>query len=126
MKGLLDLSPQNTALLVIDMQKDFYGQDAGTVKRGKKVDWMRQTAKRVDRFVDQMIKRGVLVVFTKYISGENVTPPNLQKVADKGGYSLACAKGSGMEEIDGVEAPKEVKVLEKPHYDAFAYTSSVV
>jgi len=115
--------PEKVALLVVDMQRDFYAPDGNTAKRGKPVVRMQGVAVKMDRFVKAMADKGVRTVFTRYVSGEGVTPINLKKVADKEGYSLACEKGSGLEEIFGVKVPEGVVVIDKPHFDAFAQTS---
>lgn len=114
--------PKKVALIVVDMQVDFYAPNGGAVERGKQVGQMKATASKIDQFVKVVHNKIGLTVFTKYLSGEGITPANLQKVADKENYSLMCEKGSGLEEISGIEVPQDAVVIEKPHYDAFAYT----
>lgn len=119
----LQIIPKTTALLVIDMQTDFYAQKGGAAKRGKKINKMQSVATKIDQFVSKVGNKIGLLIFTKYLSGKGVTPTNLQKVADKENYSLMCEKDSGLEEISGVKIPQNAIIIEKPHYDSFAYTN---
>lgn len=117
------ISPEKTAFFVIDMQVDFYESEGFAAKLGRPVNAMKTLTDRLDNFVQEMSKIGVLILFTKYVSGPDITPPNLRRVADKYHYALACAKGSGLDEISGVTVPENALIIEKPHYDAFAYTN---
>jgi len=119
----LHINPQKTALLVIDMQADFYAPNGGAAKRGKLVSNMQNVATKINHFLDQINNKVSLIVFTKYISGTDVTPLNLQSVAKKERYDLACKKGTGQEDLSGVKVAPGAIVIEKPHYDAFAYTN---
>lgn len=114
--------PKKVALIVVDMQADFYASNGGAAKRGKKVSRMQSIVSKLSQFVDIVHDKIGIIVFTKYLSGKGVTPMNLQRVADKENYSLMCERGSGLEEFSGVEVPSDALIVEKPHYEAFAYT----
>ncbi len=127
MKGNLSdwssITPQNTALIVIDMQKDFYAPDGYVVKRGKLVSKMYSITKKVERFAQTLANKGILVIYTRFISKDGITPKNLITAVTKEGFTFPCVKGSGGEEIYDCAIPKEAILIDKPHYDAFAYTN---
>jgi nicotinamidase-related amidase len=119
----LNIRPQKTALLVIDMQADFYAPNGGAAKRGKPVSKMQEVATKINQFISEIGGKVGLVVFTRYLSGKGITPQNLQNVAEKEKYNLMCEKGSGLEELSGVSVSQKAIIIDKPHFDAFAYTN---
>lgn len=118
----LTLKPETTALLVIDMQVDFLSPHGKAAKRGKQLIYTQSIADKVNLFARKLKKMGVLVIFTKFVSSQEFTPKNLRTAIEKEGFDLPCVKGSGGEDLFGVEVPKGAKLIEKPHYDAFLYT----
>jgi ureidoacrylate peracid hydrolase len=116
------INPKETALIVIDMQFDFYAPDGKAAKRGRPVTKMQNIVKKLEKFTKEFINMGGLVIFTRFISGENITPKNLKKAVEKEGGDFPCVKGSGGEEIYNIKVPKKAIIIDKPHYDAFAYT----
>lgn len=115
--------PKKVALIVVDMQADFYAPNGGAAKRGKQVSQMNSVASKINQFVEAVHDKIGVTVFTKYLSGKGITPENLQRVANKENYSLMCERDSGLEEFSGVKVPNDALVIEKPHYEAFAYTN---
>lgn len=116
------IKPANTALLVIDMQVDFCSQFGKAAKRGKQITHMQKIQKKLEDFATQLVDKGILVIFTRFVSGGDVTPANLKKATEKMGHNIPCVKGSGGEELWRIKVPKGALVVDKPHYDAFAYT----
>ncbi|MCB9813124.1 MAG: cysteine hydrolase [Pseudomonadales bacterium] len=119
----LPFSLKSIALLVIDMQVDFYSNNGSASKKGKPVKKMQEMSKKLDFFIKHYGKLFNLIIFTKYISDKSITPQNFLRLSKKDGYSLMCQKGSGLEKIDGVEIPDYAFVIEKPQFDSFAYIS---
>lgn len=98
------LDPQKTALLVIDMQKDFYASNGSAAIRGKQISQMQSLPEKINYFVKSAKDLGLkITIFTKYLSGKNITPVNLKEIFDTYDYKLSCEKGSGFEEFEGVE-----------------------
>jgi len=87
----VSLTSQNTALLVIDMQADFYAPDGKAVKHGKQVGDMQKIAPLIDEFTGNM-PREILVVMTKYVTGLGITPKNLKTAIKKEGFDFPCVK----------------------------------
>lgn len=119
----LKLSPHHTVLIVIDMQKDLYAPDGISAMRGRKVSHMQRLPEKINQFLKHIHSQVKLIVFTQYISGQNITPPNLALLAKMNNYSLLCKKGSRGEAFEGVSPPRGALIVQKPHYDAFAYTN---
>lgn len=119
----LTLTPKNSALLVVDMQVDFYSPTGKAAKRGRPVSEMQKITKNLNDFAHKLSQAGVFVVMTKFIAGSGITPENLRKAVEKEGYDFPCIKGLGGEEFYDIKPPKNAIILEKPHYDAFAYTN---
>ena len=117
------ITRDNTALLVIDMQVDFYSPEGRAAKRGRPVADMQKIAKKVSDFAQSLSRIGVFVVFTKFIADKGITPENLRRAVEKEGHDFPCMKGSGGEELYGVDLPDKALIIEKPHYDAFSYTN---
>lgn len=117
------IKPKNTVLIVVDMQADFYAPNGRAAKRGRLVSNMQQKVEKINNFIAKIAKTGLFIVFTKYISGPNITPKNLNRVVNRVGYKLLCLKGSGGEELSGIEIPEGTLIIEKSYYDAFSYTN---
>lgn len=119
----MDLSFKNTAILVIDIQVDFCSPKGGAAKRGKKITLCQKMPEKINQFLEKVKDCNLPIIFTKFISGEKVTPKNLQAVIKKKKYDLYCKKASGGENFYKIKVPKNAYILEKPHFDAFAYTN---
>jgi len=116
------IKPSNTALIVIDMQKDFCSSDGYAAKRGKLISKIQSIAKNIHAFAQTLADKGILVIYTRFVSGENITPKNLVTAVTKEGFHIPCTKGSGGEEFYLSTKPKNAIIIDKPHYDSFAYT----
>ena len=119
---LVTLTPENTALIAIDMQADFYSPSGKAAKRGKLLTKMQRTAPLLDAFALQLSQVGILIIVTRFIAGKNITPQNLQTAINKEGFDFPCIMGSGGEELYNFTVPKNGILIDKPHYDAFSYT----
>lgn len=116
------MTPKNTALLVIDMQVDFCSPKGKAAKRGKSVLKMQNMAGKLEKFAQHLAKKGVLVIFTRFVSGAGITPENLRIAVEKEEHKIPCVKGSGGEELYNIKVSNNALVIDKPHYDAFAHT----
>jgi ureidoacrylate peracid hydrolase len=119
----INLAPDNTALIVIDMQVDFCSSSGFAAQRGKKLTQIQNIIGKLDIFARKLLDLGVLVIYTKFISGVGITPGNLSKAVLNKKYVFSCIKGSGGEDLYKIEVPRGAVLIEKPHYDSFAYTA---
>lgn len=120
---MIKLDKNKTALLIIDMQKDFYGPDGQAVSMGKKVEKMQSLSKPISKFASELRKLKIPIFFSKFISDESITPKNLKEVAKENKYSLSCLINSGGEDFEGMEIKEGDIIIKKPHFDTFAYTN---
>jgi Amidases related to nicotinamidase len=62
------LSPKHTALIVIDMQKDFCAQEGLYAKAGRDISSVRSIIPNIKRLMEISRKKGVMVVFLQQIT----------------------------------------------------------
>lgn len=60
--------PQHTALLVIDVQNDFFSKDGLFGRHGGDVEQLRSTLPNIRRVIDDARSSGVLTVFVQHVS----------------------------------------------------------
>jgi nicotinamidase-related amidase len=119
---VIDLT--KAALIVIDMQHDFYGKGGNAARRGKAVEQMRSLPAKIAEFADGCRGAGAKVVFTKFVFDPDASPANYKELTDDVRESnWLCLKGSKGSELDGVKVGSGDLVLEKPYYDSFASTN---
>lgn len=120
---LITLKPHSTALIVIDIQVDFCSSNGFAAQRGKQLTQIQSIVPKLNIFSNQLSDIGITIIFTKFISGKNITPLNLSKAVAGKGHFIPCMKSSGGEDLYRVKLPSNAIVIEKPHYDSFAYTN---
>jgi nicotinamidase-related amidase len=77
----MKLDPHKTALLVIDMQKDFYAPGGNAGQRGKPLTQMQVLPPKINTFADKLRAQGAKVVFTKFIYDPARTPANYTEIS---------------------------------------------
>lgn len=112
-----------TALLVIDMQKDFYGEGGNAQLRGKPVSSMQALPRKITEFAQSFRKRGAKIIFTKFIYDPSKSPRNYTEMVETTRNKVwMCQAASTGAEFDGIDVHKDDVVIEKYLYDAFAGT----
>jgi len=112
-----------TALLVIDMQKDFYGKGGNAQLRGKPVSFMQTLPERINDFTQKLRSEGVKVIFTRFVYDPNKSPANYTEMIEATRNKVwMCQAGSPGAEFDGVDVHKDDIIIEKYSYDAFTGT----
>ncbi|MFW5703898.1 MAG: isochorismatase family protein [Patescibacteria group bacterium] len=87
-------NPQKVALIVVDMQNDFYGPDGCFARMGKPVSNMQSLVPKVNELSSKLREKGSLIVFTQYISGKTISPPNSIEHFARHGYDFICTPDS--------------------------------
>jgi nicotinamidase-related amidase len=119
----MKIDPKKSALLVIDIQNDFYADGFNAANRGKQVSQMQALPKKINSFATELRKRGVRVIFTKFVYDPKRSPANYTElIADTKENNLLCVAGSPGADLAGVEVEDGDIVLEKLSYDCFAGT----
>lgn len=112
-----------TALLVIDMQKDFYAEGGNAVRRGKPVTLMQALPEKINQFAVTLRKQGTKVVFTEFVYDPVRSPANyVEIVGETKNSNWMCEAGTEGAKLAGVVVQNEDALLEKLSYDCFAGT----
>jgi len=118
------LDPDRTALLVIDMQNDFYASGGNAQRRGKQLQHMQGLPSKINNFASSMRSLGVKVIFTKFVYDPKISPANYSKIIkETKENNWLCVAASEGAELASVVVGDEDMVLEKLSYDCFANTS---
>jgi nicotinamidase-related amidase len=119
----MNLTPNRAMLLVIDMQKDFYGRGGNTDARGKSVKHMRSLPSKINAFAKHVRELGVRVVFTQFVYDSARSPSNYAEIVRSAkNNNWLCVKGTAGAELEGMIVGEKDVVIEKLTYDCFAGT----
>ena|SRR3989338_8162886 len=120
------LSPNETAVIVLDMQNDFCSSE-GAFKKvlGRDPSAIQEMAQRLKSFIEDARKQGAKIIFSKMVNGED-SPPNLRERLTAGVESKAAEWPFGLErgswggELYELEPAEDDLVLEKLYFDFFS------
>jgi ureidoacrylate peracid hydrolase len=115
------LSPQRTALVVVDMQNDFCAPGGYIDGIGKDVSEIAAIVGPLNAVVDAARAAGVPVVWLAACYDERLLPPAM--VAQKrriGADAICCARGSWGFDFFGVRPAEGEAVFEKNNYSGFS------
>lgn len=107
----LQVNTNNTALLVIDPQKDFFTGD-----KKDQLQPLHEALSKLDTFIKNCRAFRIPVVFTKYIERDGEVPQNILE-KDLNGTGVV---GTGGEQFIGVDENDADLVIEKNTWDAFS------
>ena len=115
------INPGHTAVVVIDLQNDFCHGEGDMAKSGRDVSLMQKAAHNTQKFLPEVRKRKVPVIFVRARHNEWTNSPAwARKRGEKG--SLTCKEGSWGEEFFVVKPGKSEAVVVKHRYSAFIGT----
>jgi nicotinamidase-related amidase len=107
----LKLKKDNTALLVVDAQKDFFTKDDE-----EELKPLYEMAHILKKTIVNFRHLEIPIIFTKYIERKGQIPKNITEKKLDG----SCVEGSGGEAFYGFEPTKEELIIEKNTWDAFS------
>lgn len=116
------INPKHTAVVVIDLQNDFCHSRGDLAKSGRDVGQMQQAAHNTQKFLAEVRKRQVAVIFVRARHTEWTSSAAwMRKRGDKG--STTCIEGTWGEEFFVVKPGEGEVVVVKHRYSAFIGTN---
>lgn len=115
------INPKHTAVVVIDLQNDFCHSDGDMAKSGRDVSLMQQAAHNTQKFLPEVRKRKVPVLFVRARHNHWTNSPAwMRKRGEKG--SSTCMEGEWGEDFFAVKPGEGEAVVVKHRYSAFIGT----
>ncbi len=117
--ALSKIEPRRTALLVIDLQKDFCSESGALAALGSDVSRCREVAARIADFLSKVREYLAFTAFFQLIyDPEKMSEPQKERLI-KNGSPIICAVGSGGTELVVAPEPTDLKFV-KHRYSAFS------
>ena len=120
------LQPQNTALLVIDVQEDFASQTGIIGRTGADLSHANATIDQLERIIGAARSAEVPCIFLRVVTRPETDPPNLVELMSRkgmvGGQALCRAGSSGADYYRVHPEPGDYQV-EKLLYNGFHGTN---
>ena len=119
------LSPNRTAVLVIDMQNDFVHCDGMGARVGYATEHTLRIVDPINAFLREARELGVLVLLLRQVAAEHTTSPARRVRGEALGWepTAMCGVGTwGAELFDGLEVEDSDVPVEKRRYSAFVGT----
>jgi nicotinamidase-related amidase len=120
------VNPAHTALIVVDPQCDFCSSEGFAGKLGLDLSRIQAAVPRLNKFVEECRKAGVMVVWIKEIYADKKMMPNVKAVWGIGGSTdnwIIKEGGPGIEWYKELTKPKsDEQIITKWNYDGFENT----
>jgi len=113
------VDPRRTALLIIDLQRDFCSEDGALAALGSDVSPCKSVALRVAEFLPDVRPRVSLVAFFQLIYEPTKMSESQRERLIRNGKPAICEPGSAGAELFIQPAPSDL-VFAKHHYSAFS------
>lgn len=120
------IEPAHTALLVVDVQNDFYHPNGTYAQNGKRMQETYDTLPGIIKLVETAQQKGVMVIFLQQITlpfGKSDSPSWMRLKCRDGKNPEYALKGSwGAQLVEGLNPGNNDVVIEKFRSDAFVKT----
>jgi ureidoacrylate peracid hydrolase len=117
------VDPQHTAVLAIDVQKDFCDEDGAMARLGKDLGMVKNMLPYLMRFLTAARNRNLMVIITKRINSKLSDSPVHRRQLTRGGQLDVAVEGTtGVEFSKGFEPKDNDYLLFKHRYSAFTGT----
>jgi len=116
---LAKVDPRRTALLVIDLQRDFCSDDGALAALGSDVSPCKSVARRIAEFLPNVRQSLSLVAFFQLIYDPSKMSESQQERLIRNGTPIICVPGTAGSELVIRPAPSDL-AFTKHHYSAFS------
>lgn len=116
---LLKIEPSRTALLIIDLQRDFCSHDGALAALGSDVSPCRAVAEQIARFLPQVRPNLALTAFFRLVYDPDKMSEAQQERLIRNGKPVICAPGSAGSELFIAPAGGDLSFT-KHRYSAFS------
>ena len=113
------IDPQHTALLVVDLQRDFCSEDGALAALGSDVTPCRSVASRVDQFLTLVRQKVALVAFFQLVYDPRMMSESQRERLIRNGKPVICDPETSGIELFLEPSPNDL-VFTKHHYSAFS------
>ncbi len=113
------VKPEHTALLVIDMQKDFASPEGIRAKRGGDLSQVDSMVDKLLDFIPVAERAGVLTLYTQQIYDRDKLNDLQKEQYDLDGKLVMCDPSTGGHEFYRIDPPRNL-VFEKQNFNAFS------
>lgn len=122
MLGEVLQSPTSTAVIVVDMQRDFCSPDGALGRAGIDISRNAGIVQPIAQFVNELRSAGVLIIWIHQLQAplmtSDATQRRIRRVTERLGL---CAEGTaGVELVDGIGVRSDDFHIYKYRYSAFA------
>ncbi|MFD1678083.1 cysteine hydrolase family protein [Alicyclobacillus fodiniaquatilis] len=115
------LNPEDTALVIVDVQNDFCHEDGACARRGSDVTAAQAIISQLQALIDTAHGNGVPVVFIQMTLNDKTVSDAWSKRMEENPIAV-CEKGSWGTEFYKLSPASEDIVVEKHRYSAFIGT----
>jgi ureidoacrylate peracid hydrolase len=114
------LTSKNSVLLVMDIQNDFCSPEGILSKKfGVNVKPIHQMLSKLKKFIDEMRRKGVKIIFIKQYEISEGAPSTIKTLFERGKLTPKCLPNSWGSDFYEIQPSEEDIILEKRTWDAF-------
>jgi len=113
------IDPKHTAVVVVDMQKDFVDPEGAAAKRGRDMSASNALLEKLPGFLEEVKKKGVLTLYTQQIYDREKQNELQLEQYDLDGKFISCDVNTDGWHLYGVDAP-EGDLYIKHDYNIFS------
>lgn len=115
-------SPQECALIVVDVQVDFCSPHGSTARRGRPNTKMQALPDKINTFVKDIHGSGVSLVYVQAVVNEAQLAPNARFFNEMKGVKRPTQEGTGGEDFCNLDIPPDAIIIRKEAADPFIRT----
>lgn len=115
--------PNNAALIVIDMQKDFCSPGGASTRRGGELSVIEEMVPRLLNLIEEARRVGMRILYTKHINSQwSDSPAWMTRASHRSGFPPGRPVGEGADFAPGFRARENEAIVFKHRSDSFLGT----